>query len=470
MQLVRKSLLICFALVGYTAGVANAEATLLSRTSFSDAVPGGWADSVVAQSDGKIIAGGLSHSPVLAPVLVRFNVDGSLDESFGFHGRVIECDHGVSTAIALLPDGRILFANGRNSTVPLHLYRFLPDGSRDPSFGSGGMVSGPSGVITSVALQPDGKIVLAGSRNNDVLVVRLLADGSPDPAFGNAGIVTTSVTALPDRAEALRLQPDNSITIATQQFAVVRFLQDGSLDPSFGASGIASIDTSGLSASSSDLAIQPDGGIVVVGRISNRFGLVRYTALGALDTDFGNAGVVVSQIGSGRSEAHAVALTADGIVVGGQADATVNGEPVTAFALARYLDDGTLDSNFADDGVALTISNGYATILALALSGDDIVAAGNLDLREDLYTSYSNSELAVLRYGSTGIPDSTFDPATKANATASSGVGHAGARSSKHSWPIRWRRRRTPFVSTRGASRRWQHNSWRSPMANFGSR
>jgi len=159
-------------------------------------------------------------------------------------------------------------------------------GDLDPSFGTGGkvitdftdMLFRPSSdQAQELALQADGKIVLAGSSYNgaggDFALARYNPDGSLDTTFGTNGTVTTDFGAdYEESATTFALQADGKIVVAGSSyngtgddFALARYNPDGSLDPTFGTDGIVTTDFSGDSDSANDLALQADGKIVVAG-------------------------------------------------------------------------------------------------------------------------------------------------------------------------------------------------------------
>ena len=159
------------------------------------------ASSVVVQPDGKIIAGGSTITKTSFDfALTRYLTDGSLDPTFGSGGRATS-DFGGNDSIAsivLQPDGKIIAAG---STTPdggsyrMVVARYLANGQLDRTFGNGGEVVtavGSSSSAAGVTLQPDGKIVVAGTSGNDFALLRYLSDGSLDPAFGTGGEVTTA--------------------------------------------------------------------------------------------------------------------------------------------------------------------------------------------------------------------------------------------------------------------------------------
>jgi uncharacterized delta-60 repeat protein len=193
--------------------------------------------------------------------LSRRLADGRLDRNFGVRGRV---DGGPAriSGIAVAPDGSIVTARWRPDQSSAMLARYLPDGSVDASFGSNGKQTVNLPAPVRVAVQPDGKIVVAALNGT---LVRYLADGSSDEAFGTHG--TAAAAGL--GGDALALRPDGRIVVAGLHAGVTevaQFLPDGRLDPQFGKDGIAQHEYSfGLP---EGVAVAPDGSVVVVGTIS----------------------------------------------------------------------------------------------------------------------------------------------------------------------------------------------------------
>jgi len=245
---------------------------------------------------------------------------------------------------------------------------------------------------TAVAIQPDGKIVVAGftfplAGSNCFLVFRFNVDGTPDPAFGSQGFAIADFQAN-DRAFAVALQRDGKIVLAgftnrktPQDFAVARFLDNGDLDLGFGDGGMA-ITNFGLGSLSqaNGVAIQRDGRIVAVGymypppapMLPPRFALARYLPDGSLDHTFGQAGLVTTEFG-GASKGNAVVIQRDDRIV-------VAGTAQHRFALAGYLpQNGSLDKGFGTQG-RVTITMGgpgaFATSIATSATGRLAVGGG----------------------------------------------------------------------------------------------
>ncbi len=161
------------------------------------------------------------------------------------------------------------------------LARYTPDGRLDGTFGNGGTTVadfGHGGIANDVAVQPDGKIVIAGDAIGDFAVARFEPTGSPDLSFGTGGLVTTDFgllignTPAPEYAHGLALQADGAIVVVgTSEFAggtdlaMARYDRDGDLDTTFGTEGTLTVDFSGGFDSGHGVAIQHDGKIVAVG-------------------------------------------------------------------------------------------------------------------------------------------------------------------------------------------------------------
>jgi uncharacterized delta-60 repeat protein len=343
------------------------------------------ASAVAIQSDGRIVAAGSSGGGDFA--LARYNVDGSLDATFGGGGRVTT-DFGGSdaaSAVTIQSDGKIVAA-GRGGGGDFALARYNVDGSLDATFGSGGRVTTNFGGFDSalgVALQADGKIVAAGGggSGSDFALARYNADGSLDVSFGSGGTVTTNVTAF-EAATAAAVQSDGKIVTTGstfssgfQQFALIRYNADGSLDTGFGAGGIITTDFGLGSGFGGALAVQEDGKIVAAGRAGTDFLVARYNADGSPDASFGSGGNVTTDFGGTLFDAaFGVDLQSNGKIV---AAGTPFGGPSPDFALARYNADGSLDASFGNGGTVTTDFGGFDVAFGVRLQADGkIVAAG----------------------------------------------------------------------------------------------
>ncbi len=297
-------------------------------------------------------------------------------------------------------------------------------GTLDPSFGSGGSVTQARGFVGALAVQPDGKIVAAGDVAGDSLVARYLPNGSLDSSFGNGGYAETSLprTAKFASAAAVAIQPDGKIVVAGTtgalgtkvgpEFALLRYDANGSLDTSFGTDGIAItvIPEEGhpySNAVAAALAILPGGNILAAGsaswsdgdKFSSSFALARYTSAGSLDTAFGKGGVAQTAFAKANAQLAGIAVQSDGkIVASGWGVGSGNGNDFNAMLLARYKPNGSLDSTFGTAGKVTTAHALDYQGGPPALQNGKIVVAGEDD-----------TELPVLaRYGINGRLDATF--------------------------------------------------------------
>ncbi|MBN2146562.1 MAG: hypothetical protein JW726_04200 [Anaerolineales bacterium] len=313
-------------------------------TSFTDGFGDG--KSVVVQADGKIIVAGIYD--YLAFALARYNSDGSPDATFGSAGIVITTfsDFGGAHAIALQEDGKIVVAGYtyEQARTPglgqFALARYNTDGSLDASFGAGGKATTEFPEATwndqalSLAIQEDGKIVLAGRSAGYTAVARYNANGSLDTTFGSGGMVTTEFGLA---GYGVVIQKDGKIVVAggTRQFALLRLLSDGSRDPDFGSDGEVVTYFGGDDALARGVALLPDGRIVAAGyqRDSSDsdydFALAIYNKDGSLYTREGTSGWAILDLGW-EDLGRAVTLQPDGAII-------IAGESNSHIALARFL-------------------------------------------------------------------------------------------------------------------------------------
>ena len=230
--------------------------------------------------------------------------DGSLDAGFSGDGWIRTSYKGFDQAhsIAVQPDGKIVAGGQTGTSADRTLFvlaRYLPDGSADISFGNNGTVMSDVAAggdkITSIVLQPDGKIVATGAAGNmagyagDIALVRYQSSGAPDSSFGENGKVITVAGTRSSVGQKVLLQDDGQIIVAgtnynlygdgvPADFIVARYNKDGSPNTHFGENGIQVTDFGGSADYAYDALLQPDGKIVVVGFIEvvQNPALVRY--------------------------------------------------------------------------------------------------------------------------------------------------------------------------------------------------
>ena len=385
------------------------------------------AAALAIQSDGKIVVAGTgTGNNGLTDVLFRLKTDGKLDASFG-SGGVVNFQPTTLVfgffALALQPDGKIVAAGSgaRDGRQPvIQVARIKTDGSLDKSFGNGGFTDPIVFPIEAgnLALQPDGKIVVAAGVNNPNGVpsqmARFNANGELDTRFGSSGTINL---AYPGPTQ-LAAQADGKILVASgapsrlvfqaqpvaQPGAITRYNSNGKIDKTFGSAG-----TTSSVASASALLLQSDGKIVVAGSLTSKlnspsfannigFGVVRYAADGVVDTSFGSGGVAVLDFGSNApvSGAFSVAIQSNGdLVAAGAAGGTLfQNKVVSAFGLTRFTGDGKPDTSFGSKGrVITTVGIGlYAWVPSVAIQSDGrIVAAGTAEFN-------GNNNAYVARY------------------------------------------------------------------------
>ncbi len=330
---------------------------------------------IAFQADGKIIAAGYVQAHGLG--LVRYNSNGTLDSSFGVGGVVLSnlIPYGAE-AVAVQPDGKIVVAGDTYTTETLYDFavaRFNSDGSPDSNFGTGGRVTRDFGVnhydnLSDVLIQPDGKIIAVGG------------------------------------SYAINNQAYTDITL-------IRFNNNGTVDTDFGMGGWGRADFGYGDYAYSALLLS--NGKILVGGFSRNVGslddltVVRFNADGSLDTTFGTSGRAVADI-FGQDAIVDMVLQPDGKIVGAGYS---NRDSNIDIAVVRFNADGSLDSGFGVNGKQTTSfqTNSDESANAVALQPDGkIVVAG--------YTKIlgQGTDFVVARYNPNGSPDGSFDGDGKA--------------------------------------------------------
>ncbi len=440
----------------------------------------GW--GVAVQSDGKLLVSGASNGDF---ALVRYNTNGSLDTSFSGDGIVTTDFGGTDTGFKVVTqtDGKIIVAGFTShggglmweGDTALHLVegisdfalvRYNSDGSLDTSFGTGGKVTtdfGGTDFASSITLQADGRIVVSGSCNGNIILARYNTDGSLDTSFsGGADTIAPTYPSYTtdfggnDYGLSMTVQSNGRILVAglsNGDFALARYNTDGSLDTTFSGDGKVTTHFSGNDFVFGS-AVQPDGMILVSGGSNGDFALARYHADGSLDTTFSGDGKVTTSVGIYNDLGCGVTVLPGGKIleVGLSYDASHNGN----IALVRYNADGTLDTSFSGDGIVTTdlgndeqvmggtvvqsdgkivvagstwLGDGHCNFflvryngdgsLDTSFSGDGIVTTEfnyrdegyNLNLQADgriLVSGSSNGDFALVRYNTDGSLDTSF--------------------------------------------------------------
>jgi uncharacterized delta-60 repeat protein len=329
------------------------------------------------------------------PGWVRTNMGNTYDEA---------------TSVAVQPDGKIIAAGygGRFSAA-----RYLPDGRLDTTFGNAGRVQlNGTGDVQGMGLRSDGKIILAGSDFNsaagrwDVSLARLNANGTLDGTFGSGGRVYADFGDIDD-ATGMALQADGKIVVSFRDaadFRAARFNENGSVDTSFGTGGSIRTDFGSTDEFADAVLIQSDGRILLGGRTAaghteTAFALARYTQNGTPDVGFGTGGRVTVDVPGpfAGDEVHALAQQADGKIIAAGSGGQIN------FALARVRTDGTPDPAFGTAGVAQAdVGQANNGIEGVVLQADGrIVAAG-------FSRNNNQHDFAVARFDTGGRLDPSF--------------------------------------------------------------
>lgn len=400
---------------------------------------------------------------------------GALDASFGV-GSADGTPDGVvnlslgsgndhANAVALQADGKLVVVGSSTSTGGstrnIVVQRFNTDGTLDTGFGAGTADGSPDGVVSlnlgdgtddvakAVAIQADGKIVVAGTSvgsSSNIMLARLNANGTLDVGFGSGtadgtpdGVVAVSLGDGDDVANALAIQANGKIVVAgtttsttvgvtSKNIMLARFNSDGTPDTGFGVGtsdgtpdGVVSISLGNGSDEANALALQADGRIVVAGTTTStgstsNIALVRLNVDGTLDGSFGagtadgtSDGVVSVSLGDGDDAARSLAIQADGKIL--VAGITTAADKSTNIAVARLLANGTLDASFGagtadgtpDGVVAVSLGAGNDVVNALALQAD-----GKIVLAGSTTSTGSSANIAVARLTTTGALDASF--------------------------------------------------------------
>lgn len=319
------------------------------------------ANAVAAAPGGKIVVVGTSNILLPAPgigqpvdevtvaMALRFNADGSPDETFGndgvafvnaiFYGNPVEA---VFTDVAVQPDGKIVAVGSQaipGNPFIFTVVRFDEDGELDTDFDTDGIRTVDlqyGGPAEAVELQPDGKIVAAGTdftvAGGRMTAVRLEDDGSLDPDFGTGGIALVELDGFKyTEVDNMALAPAEAIVLEgfairtnDEDFGIlVRLGPDGSVDTTFGADGVVPTETVAA------IAVQGDGKILA-SIFDDAMTVTRYNADGSPDSSFGEGGTVAALPGG---SGYFVGAQADGkVVLGGD----VESNNTYAFAAVRF--------------------------------------------------------------------------------------------------------------------------------------
>jgi uncharacterized delta-60 repeat protein len=383
-----------------------------------------YAYAVAQQADGKIVVTGYLQDTTLSTFVTRFDTNGVVDATFSNPILVIGQLGDYGRAITVQPDGKIIIAGfADNLSTDIYVARLLPSGDLDSTFGTGGITITDFGNNTldhahDIALQADGKIIVTGwvlDQDINIALLRYNNDGTLDSTFGVNGKVSTDIDSMTQQAYSVAIQPDGKILVAGytstavngDNVVVIRYRTDGTIDPDFGVNGISNPAINQDDDGAYDMALQADGKIVLAGfnytviPFADNL-LVRLDTTGALDHSFGQGGVVAMNFTNNDNYATSVLIQPDGKII-------TTGRAISAtsdFLLARFKSDGQLDSTFGTLGFKLTsVASDEDYIYSSLLQPDQkIVVAG-------YYSNNLIENFAVARYNS----DSTFNVSVSEN-------------------------------------------------------
>ena len=366
---------------------------------------------------------------VAAPALQA--QQGALDPTFNGTGYVIDPVNSldVGQKILVQEDQKVLlFGSSFDAqyVASAHAFRYNPDGSPDTDFGTDGAFTyliGQEANIYSAALTANGKIIMVGAMYQSsvsvLLVIQLNADGTLDEGFGTGGVVTQAVGVVPENGEDIAydvaIDANGNILVCGLSFdadyirrpIVVRFTAAGALDVAFGTAGVAGIPAGIGSSSFKGIVVQPDGRIVASGSFGsgllwNELLLVRFNADGSLDESFGDQGVVKYNYGNVDDRGEDLVLTPDGSIL--VAGFTVTQSYNYSALLMKFMQDGSVDVNFGENGAVMEDMDNYDHAWELSLLADGkIVIAGTSGQGPP-----NGFDMAVWKYLPDGSRDITF--------------------------------------------------------------
>jgi len=367
----------------------------------------GEANAIAMQADGKIITAGFGYQNINSHFqLMRFNTDGTQDSTFGTNGTVMTevSFSSAIEAIAIQPDGKILAGGTYQTGDFVNIYhmvivRYNPDGSIDNSFGTNGIVMPEPGYVDKLSdlkLQADGKIVIGGAIASIVnleptsfLVGRFNSNGTLDVNFGTGGFTATPIS-FTSEIKSIALLADGNIIAAGQaglgdtqnpdyrSFAVAKYNAVGEPNVSFGNNGVVVTDVvTGAADFLHSMVVQSDGKILTAGSLGTNHYLVRYQINGNLDSTFGTNGKA-SRVSLPATLK--LALSSDNKIITACSRTEITASP--DFMMNGYLTNGNVNTSFGLNGTVLTDfptaipegSDDYSKCILIAPDGKILLA------------------------------------------------------------------------------------------------
>lgn len=385
------------------------------------------AEAIAVQTDGKIIVtGNVGLTSNYDVGVARYNVDGSLDNTFGLGGMaIIEVSifKDFALGIAIQTDGKILitgytYNNIRSTTI---LIRLLPNGDLDSSFATGGILNATFGgtfsIMEAIVLQPDGKILLGGVHEDRFAIIRVNTNGTLDNTFGTDGLAKANVGVSLCEIRDIVLQKDGKIVGAgfgfndfnQFGFAVARFNENGSLDTEFADLGTKLFNIGGGNDFILGVGLQSNDKIILGGHtwlannpLQHDLAVIRLNADGSIDQTFGNNGSTTTNIVFGSSYATGVVIQPDDKII---MSSNITAQDINHYdiGILRYSPEGALDLTFGTNGITVTdvaVNDDYANAVVLQPDGKIITGGYTYnfdDTSEFLIVRYDNDLVGISR-------------------------------------------------------------------------
>jgi uncharacterized delta-60 repeat protein len=334
-----------------------------------------FASQLVVQVDGKIIVGATSYSGTPSYnksniALIRYNPNGTIDNTFGTNGIVETKFNNVQCSLSRMTsqsDGKIVICG--ESGFDFLILRYNSDGSLDNTFGTNGKVTtdfGGADNPLAMTIQTDGKIIVVGQTSDffaantrtKIAIARYNSNGSLDNSFNQTGKIIKHINVdKDDFPYSVAVQADNKIIIGGEETALpileqstflIRYNPNGTFDTGFGANGVAIVDRL-----YTFHKILNDGKILIAGTdrdTATFFKMIRFNSNGLIDNSFGTNGTIATQIGDITFLSGGLILQKDGkMVMSGETGSPTN----STFNIMRFNPNGSFDNTFGTNGKTL---------------------------------------------------------------------------------------------------------------------
>ena len=369
---------------------------------------------ILQEEDGSMIAAGTIEKPFDSEILsIRLESDGALDPGFSNLGftsvhlpnPIVGIDAVLQKDGKLIVGGRMRGKHVRNQDVDFAACRLNPDGTLDTTFANHGLITfdrGPFDILGAIALQPDGKILLAGDMENpktldrELVVFRLYSNGFPDTTFGKQGVCVLDHSPS-GTFSALLLQDDGKILLLDAHppwgFDIIRLLPNGKFDRSFGIDGLANGSFPDATVPLQSLlgAVTRDNQILVMGQMGNQAGFIRLHSHGEPDTCFGDNGMILFHLP--ETAWKITLLPDDRILLAGSGCSDF--APYYYFFGARFTPDGHPDTEFGEKGVLITELPNFSYLSTLLVLDDKTAILGGKGYTSDTDTY---TDILLIRY------------------------------------------------------------------------